>query len=742
MDEDGDGLAMLTQLSEKVVQQPVRPGLMTYCPTMDLLAVATDEERVYVYRLNGQRVLGLGNKGQTVAIRRLRWKPNGQLLAAGWSDNIVRLINADSGKVVQQVETSVGASRTLTCLGWGVNFTRGKNTAGRVDGSRRALDQILGRESPDDEARFVPDLPRELALVDVESCLPKLSLLPAGGRDEDVFSSRASLDSMFHPLSKDESNAVDVLVACFDDSSIHLSIFGTFDVGTLDLGKSSGLRVAIPVLHDSYADSSTHALLVAAPLPTTAESRLLFLPLDLRFIATSGPYLPVLAAKSTQLQNILRYVGQVVKTMQAEWKSGQDLPTKFLRNITEALQEECQCDFNVAAYHLVVTGYCFAPLKRWLVDELSERGHKRWDKAVTACYENLRRLTHENLIPALERCGVILSRLRGLSRFQASQEALGLSTQDLDRVFDLLDCLALLAHTILKHTSVELGQFTAFSAWLRHEIDTQAAESSSSADDPAEKDPVLEHAVILDYIQGGMAKSKLCAIFPPTALDELDEHHLDQTFDERGRFPSADFKENLKHFSADLPAKSNSLDLALLSRALDRLCGVAFRQIAEAQKRNVLFGTPVPLGPGGAEDALDLKMLSEGGISTSYMMVRGGDASREVSFFRVRLKVQNGVSSTHDVEQAAMALGSGEVRDAKFVDDEMVMILWTSQVCHNFSPDAFQPIRLEVNGRKGRRVVCVLGNDGLHYKIFDLDSGSPEIGPGRSLIEDDQTMSR
>jgi anaphase-promoting complex subunit 4 len=33
------------------------------------------------------------------------------------------------------------------------------------------------------------------------------------------------------------------------------------------------------------------------------------------------------------------------------------------------------------------------------------------------------------------------------------------------------------------------------------------------------------------------------------------------------------------------------------------------------------------------------------------------------------------------------------------------------------------PEKLEVNGRKGRRVVCVLGKDRLHYRVFDLDGG-------------------
>lgn len=31
--------------------------------------------------------------------------------------------------------------------------------------------------------------------------------------------------------------------------------------------------------------------------------------------------------------------------------------------------------------------------------------------------------------------------------------------------------------------------------------------------------------------------------------------------------------------------------------------------------------------------------------------------------------------------------------------------------------------RLEVNGRKGRRVVCCVAQDKMRYRIFDLDGG-------------------
>lgn len=37
-----------------------------------------------------------------------------------------------------------------------------------------------------------------------------------------------------------------------------------------------------------------------------------------------------------------------------------------------------------------------------------------------------------------------------------------------------------------------------------------------------------------------------------------------------------------------------------------------------------------------------------------------------------------------------------------------------------------RPIRVDVNGRKGRRVVCVLYGEGLRYEVLDLDNEVPE----------------
>ena len=52
-------------------------------------------------------------------------------------------------------------------------------------------------------------------------------------------------------------------------------------------------------------------------------------------------------------------------------------------------------------------------------------------------------------------------------------------------------------------------------------------------------------------------------------------------------------------------------------------------------------------------------------------------------------------------------------------------------VRHSFPPGpTWTPKRMEINGRKGRRAICVLAQDGLHYRIYDLDS----------MTNDEETM--
>lgn len=310
----------------------------------------------------------------------------GRFLAVACGDGTVRIISAYSGKTVHHYPAYEGQkddaptpdqkSPKVASLGWGVNFTDSK-------AAQRHMHESAGQITVEDlltpsvhssktVAVLKADLPRELSMLDIESSLPKLSTLPATGAEDDLFSSRASIDAIFHS-SKDNGDSVDVLFVGFDDGIVHLRIFDCFEIGSFPVGESAGKAESCQILrHASHPLSSTHALL-ASPAIGQEQAPLNLVTLDLRFITKSGRYLSLLASKTTQLQNLLRYIGQVQRQIELEWKNAQELPFRFLRSINMDLEEKCQCDFTTAIYHLVATGHAFEPMKEFLVDIVGER---------------------------------------------------------------------------------------------------------------------------------------------------------------------------------------------------------------------------------------------------------------------------------------------------------------------------------------------------------------------------------
>lgn len=186
-----------------------------------------------------------------------------------------------------------------------------------------------------------------------------------------------------------------------------------------------------------------------------------------------------------------------------------------------------------------------------------------------------------------------MSRLRGLSKFQASNVALGLSTQELDSILDTVFCLQLVAHRTVIAAGSELRQFQAFSGWLRQEIDTQATDPGSS--ETIEKDINVDHANTLAYIEGPMMQSKLIGLF--NLRDEGDtSSQWDLAAEGRSLFELYK-KEYNSNVNGD-PSTKRLPGLEALVTHLDAQCEAVFNRIAETQRRNVRFGNPAPVGEG------------------------------------------------------------------------------------------------------------------------------------------------
>jgi anaphase-promoting complex subunit 4 len=551
----------LLQQSEKILLHPIHPHLITYCPSMDLVAIVTDEENLDVYRINGQRAFGLKRKSEDVTVDAIQWEFNGKSIAVSWSNGSTDLVNAETGKVshkdlmlpiaasgAESMEENVPSR--VTCIGWGLNFidvdTVKRRTGAktrRTDGDSDAFGQpttedwdafkdetsiedFLQRQPDFQSLDVAPDLPDQLAMMDMEMLLPKLPAIPlppalpfmrVSQADSGAFSSQVDVDSLLHSSHLRDSNSVDIFIRCSDQGTVHPSMYDSKETVSIHLPKAWNFE-STPLLHTSHPYSCSHGLLMRITSPASRQSKIAFVPLTLNFISSAGIYLHLIASKTSQLQNLLLYITQCLQRIRTFFKHSQDLPSKFMMNISETLEEKDQGDLVTNLFHLACTGNCPPLIREWLVDELAEQGHKRWDTTVTSSLTTLLALIHENLIPALDRCSIVISRLRGLAQFHDRDWIFTSPLSDFSALLEVLKNMRLLAHTTLLYAGEEKRQFHAFSKWLRFCIDFEATEPESQSRAEMEgRDPGVDVALVLDYIQFGMTKSDLTPYLRPEA---------------------------------------------------------------------------------------------------------------------------------------------------------------------------------------------------------------------------------
>ncbi|RDA93360.1 hypothetical protein CP533_0315 [Ophiocordyceps camponoti-saundersi (nom. inval.)] len=667
----------LVLLSETELDCRAPRGFPVGCPTLDVASTwDSNSKSLLVYRPPGQVIskmhqLGVHGEAAPEAVA-VTWSPDGQFLAVGWSDGVVRLMRLENNKVAHRIPVCQGAEARITFIGWtGSNLPKqtSKSSAGLLSDRSPASDAAH-------QADGLPvDLPQALTFLEIDSALPKLSPLPSGsaGSDEDanVFTLRAGVDLLFQPTKQEDHDAVNVMVVGTSDGSVQLSIHDSFVVGTFQrpvMGTSSASQL---IHHASHPDVSTHALVLADNVIEPNEIQLL--PMDLPFISSSPINLSLLASKLTTLQKLLRYLKQAQLHMQVEWRNARELPSRFLRAIKDDLEQMPRGPRGIvpALYHLVVTGHAHEPVREWLTDTLAERGHKRWEKAVTSGLENLRSLVHENFLPALERCALIFSRLRGLAQFHDDRDDIGFSVSQIKRVLDIISCLHLVAHKILIHVMDELEHFAVFSTWLRFQIEGLAAGARRS-EELTEREATMDTSKVLTYIEKYLTDSPLDVFFDDVSTKDCT---ADWDYCEDGPSLLQMLDTQLKKREDGQPSMRALPHVDFLVNYMTTWCGRIFQSVAESMKRSVRFGQPVTLSVGAPVTKLDVRVCKGGQGGLIYTALACKDRENKVYILRVEMDIVNGISRNLPTTGFCIDLANCQLIDARFLNDEMLIVL-------------------------------------------------------------------
>ncbi|QPC78782.1 hypothetical protein HYE68_009534 [Fusarium pseudograminearum] len=758
----------LSLFSVTELQDRAPDGYPVSCPTLDLSATWDAADRnLLVYRPPGQvvsKIHQVGPPGQKAPdAQAVTWRSDGQFLAVGWSDGFVRLMGLENNKAAHHLKVGDTPGNKITHIGWASSSItdNGSNVV------NRALGNSLGDGLTLDGNSLPLDLPRELTFLEVDTALPKISPLPnssaGSGEDALVFTLRTGIEFLFQPPKPEEYDQVSVMIVGTSDGQIQISIYDSFIIGNFECPKIAPSISSQLVLHASHPKVSTHALLFAdkADGPTGVH----LVPIDMPFIHSSPINLSLLASKLTTLQKLLRYLKQSQLHMQVEWRNTRELPTRFLRSIEGDIEslETGPRSVVSALYHLAVTGHAYEPVREWLVESLAERGHKRWDKAVVSGLEGLRNLVHENYLPALDRCAIILSRLRGLAQYHHTRDDIGFTLNQINGLMDIVQCLQLVGHKILINVMDELENFTAFSTWLRFQID-RLASSSSMSEELTEKEATMDVGKVLTYIEHYLTDSPLKIFF-----DEMRNEEYEQTCEhiENGSSLLRVLDQQLAKWENGQPGGLQALSrVEFLVSYVTSQANRTFSGIAEAKKRSVRLGNPIRLSTCGAISHMDMRMNKTKNQKTSVMTALATkETKNEVQIFCIGIDIINGISSNRSPASCRIDLGTRTLIAFKFLNDETLVIMCNDQdnapqvICVPIQPDKLsysdynpdkpkeaycvsvdnfttysfpensitRPLRLEVNDRNSVRGdmparVCVLESNRTTLKTFAFPS--------------------
>lgn len=218
----------------------------------------------------------------------------------------------------------------------------------------------------------------------------------------------------------------------------------------------------------------------------------------------------------------------------------------------------------------------------------------------------MRNLIHENMLPALERIALILSRLSGIARFHEQNDHIGFTNTEIIRLVEIVASLSLICNRILLVVIEELDLYRMFSCWLRITIDRVS--TSTLSEEMMEKEALLDPAKILRYVETYLVQSPMAAYFNELPSELVDAEWNVYMEDSAGMLNRVDEQTRAQE-AGEAEAKAIP-QMSFLVDLLAEKAGDVFYQIAEAEKRSVRFGHAVKLNLPDTLSKVDMTMCS------------------------------------------------------------------------------------------------------------------------------------
>ena len=428
---------------------------MSWCPTMDLIALVTTDSQLMVHRPAGWQRLFL-HSGFDHPITCVAWRPDGQVLAVGHADGGFTLFGVEEG---EQLGTTSEHTESLSTFCW-VLASPGD---GRRDPSAKDspyVCSLAGLFAP------LPQLPKQASVQQY--------LLEEGTTQLDV----ALYKLLFEAHS---SLAFDIAVTADAAARVHLAVHGRFSLGCLQIGQLPALEFGSepPKILAVKLAPSLHALTVIVQAAAPATSLLpdgqrqehapgtLLLAFRTGQLTRAHLEIRALALSYMQCEALASRARAALEAAQRVWQEAVAPLHAKMASLERALRAAHRP--GTIGEELTLLLACGVPppcLHDFILNELREQDLTRTLKGLAVAANAIAQLCISHVHPALEMLVQRLSHLLGLSRWPYQFAALGLqparAAAALEAAVGLRASAELLLVTV-RRSQPELGCFL---SWL------------------------------------------------------------------------------------------------------------------------------------------------------------------------------------------------------------------------------------------------------------------------------------
>ncbi|PRQ72613.1 Anaphase-promoting complex, cyclosome, subunit 4-domain containing protein [Rhodotorula toruloides] len=380
---------------------------------------------------------------------------------------------------------------------------------------------------------------------------------------------------------KDGSDEDSVLCAGGEDGAVHVFLGGSVYLGSIDVGGNVLAITAVPSSPDLAEPAISLLVHHSIPSAPLAISRL--------HIPTPST-LPTVLHVSTTLNAHFEHAFEALQGARNMWDEARRIGKGWLQRIADVSRPHGVTTPPTTQLHLLLlTGRPTRSLHDFLASKMNERVLVKWEQAMGAALERLRKVAWMSVVPALEKIVVMLKEVEAWTLWPDKSASYGFSKVEVRQVSHLAREAIAATARMQREVEEEERCFKQFGAWLHFELDKVAQQEGSEIRPLANFVPLpvshyIRHCLpvtgsqISTYLSFGLATAPLSANGDLRATEEwLDSlaaqsvraDHADAHLTGEGTQPS--LKEMLKRMAEELRGQvdASELEVRRLDQQLD-----------------------------------------------------------------------------------------------------------------------------------------------------------------------------